>query len=116
MLATRKQTWGEDRVMFFDEQGRLRSLPGSWTDMEPPDVRAPAAANRAFLRADDLMALSALHGEMMRQGNRTIRHQRLASVPVQIWPGCRKTADFANNPPVLLEDAPSRNSVNSFVH
>lgn len=64
MLVTRKQTWGEDRVMFFDEQGRLRSLPTSWTDMEPPDVRTQAAASRAFLRADDLMALSAVIGEI----------------------------------------------------
>ena len=64
MLATRKQNWGEDRVMFFDELGRLRSLPTSWTDMEPPDVRTQTAANRAILRADDLMALSALLGEI----------------------------------------------------
>lgn len=64
MLATRKLNWGEDRVMFFDEHGRLRSLPTSWTDMDPPDVRAQTAANRAFLRADDLMGLSVLLGEI----------------------------------------------------
>jgi hypothetical protein len=28
-MATRKQNWGEDRVMFFDEAGRLRSLLAS---------------------------------------------------------------------------------------
>lgn len=32
VLSTRKQNWGEDRVMFYDAQGRLRSLPASWTD------------------------------------------------------------------------------------
>lgn len=60
MLATRKQNWGEDRVMFFDQQGRLRSLPAAWTDVDPPDARTQAAAGRAYLRADDLLALCAL--------------------------------------------------------
>lgn len=60
MLATRKQNWGEDRVMYFDQQGRLRSLPAAWTDVDPPDARTQAAAGRAYLRADDLLALCAL--------------------------------------------------------
>lgn len=64
MLATRKQNWGEDRVMFFDQQGRLRSLPAAWTSVDPPDVRVQAAAGRAYLRADDLVALGALLSEL----------------------------------------------------
>ncbi len=60
MLATRKQNWGEDRVMYFDPQGRLRSLPAAWTSIDPPDVRVQAAAGRAYLRTDDLAALGAL--------------------------------------------------------
>ncbi|MER8556960.1 Y4bD/Y4pK family protein [Mesorhizobium sp. M1217] len=38
MLSTRKQNWGEDRVMFYDAEGRLRSLLASWTDVGEPDV------------------------------------------------------------------------------
>ena len=64
MLATRKQNWGEDRVMFFDQQGQLRSLPAAWTNVDPPDARTQAAAGRAFLRADDLLTLSALVREI----------------------------------------------------
>lgn len=64
MLATRKQNWGEDRVMFFDQQGRLRSLPAAWTNIDPPDARTQAAAGRACLRADDLLALCALLSEV----------------------------------------------------
>ena len=64
MLATRKQNWGEDRVMFFDAQGRLRSVPAKWTDVDPPDARTEAAAGRAFVRADDLLRLVALIGEI----------------------------------------------------
>lgn len=75
MLATRKQNWGEDRVMFFDPQGQLRSLPAKWTDVDPPDVRTEAAAGRAFLRADDLSTLAALLDEI--KSRRPKRHQRV---------------------------------------
>ncbi|WP_243672584.1 DUF5372 family protein, partial [Paraburkholderia kirstenboschensis] len=34
VLATRKQNWGEDRVMFYDAHGRLRSLLASWTNVD----------------------------------------------------------------------------------
>jgi len=57
MLATRKQTWGEDRVMYFDPQGRVHSLPAAWTDIDPLDTRSEVAAGRAYLRADDLLTL-----------------------------------------------------------
>ena len=60
MLATRKQNWGEDRVMFHDTQGRLRSLLASWTNVDEPDVFTRTAAGRSFLRPDDLAALAAL--------------------------------------------------------
>jgi len=75
VLATRKQNWGEDRVMFFDAQGRLRSLPSTWTDVDPPDARIEAAGGRAFLRADDLVALAGLIGEI--KGGHTKRRQRV---------------------------------------
>ncbi|NDZ15791.1 hypothetical protein C7T35_40075 [Variovorax sp. WS11] len=64
VLATRKQNWGEDRVMFFDAHGQLRSLPAAWTDVDPPDARTDAAAGRSFFRADDLSTLVALVGEI----------------------------------------------------
>lgn len=64
MLATRKKNWGEDRVMFFDAHGQLRSLPAAWTDVDPPDARTEAAAGQSFFRADDLLTLVALVGEI----------------------------------------------------
>jgi hypothetical protein len=64
VLATRKQNWGEDRVMFFDQQGQLRSMPAAWTDVDPPEARIEAGAGRACLRADDLLTLSTLVGEI----------------------------------------------------
>ena len=50
--------------MFYDEQGRLRSLPASWTDVDAPDVVIATSQGRAFLRAADLAVLSALIGEI----------------------------------------------------
>lgn len=66
MLATRKQNWGEDRVMFFDDQGRLRSLLASWTNVDEPDAFIQRSAGRAWLRADDLLRLRALLEEIAK--------------------------------------------------
>lgn len=60
MLATRKQAWGEDRVMFHDADGRLRSLLATWTDVDAPSAFALAAGGRACLRADLLLELREL--------------------------------------------------------
>jgi hypothetical protein len=64
VLATRKQNWGEDRVMFFDEDGHLRSLLAAWTNIDEPDAFTRAAAGRSWLRADDLARLRALVDEV----------------------------------------------------
>jgi hypothetical protein len=72
VLATRKQNWGEDRVMFFDDNGRLRSLLASWTDVDEPDAFTQCSAGRSCLRADDLLHLRALVDEILK-GQRTRR-------------------------------------------
>jgi len=64
VLTTRKQNWGEDRVTFFDEDGHLRSLLASWTNVDEPDAFTRAAAGQAWLRADDLARLRALVDEV----------------------------------------------------
>jgi hypothetical protein len=64
VLATRKLNWGDDRVMFYDDRGRLRSLLASWTDVDEPDVFTQVAAGGSFLRPDDLADLVALIEEI----------------------------------------------------
>lgn len=64
LLSTRKNNWGEDRLMFFDDAGRLRSLQASWTDVDEPDLFTQAAGGRSFLRTDDLAALARLLDEI----------------------------------------------------
>jgi hypothetical protein len=55
-----RQTWGEDRVFFLDEDGTQWSLPVAWTDAAEPDVFVAVAAGRSALRVDDLVALADL--------------------------------------------------------
>jgi hypothetical protein len=52
-----RQTWGEDRVFFFDEDGAQRSLPTGWTDAVAPDALVELAGGRSAFRVADLMAL-----------------------------------------------------------
>ncbi len=62
VLVTRRLNWGEDRVMFFDNHGKLRSMPTSWTSEADHDAFTAASAGRSYFRADDLMRLVALLG------------------------------------------------------
>lgn len=60
VLVTRKGNWGEDRVMYYDRQGRLRSMRTSWTSLADPDLFSQAAQGRSWFRVDDLLQLAAL--------------------------------------------------------
>ena len=52
-----RQNWGEERVYFHSESGRLVSIPASWTDVLPPDPFVVVSAGRALFRMEDLMTL-----------------------------------------------------------
>ena len=54
------QAWGEDRVCFHDEQGRLRTLPATWTSLVEPDPVLTLAAGRCLFRVGDLLRLADL--------------------------------------------------------
>jgi hypothetical protein len=57
-----RQTWGEDRVFFLDEEGTQRSLPVGWTDAAEPDVFVAVAAGRSAFRVEDLLGVVGLIG------------------------------------------------------
>ena len=65
MLSTRRLNWGEDRVMFFDSQGRLRSMLTSWTSLADRDAFAEVSDGRSWLRTDDLLKLRELLDEAL---------------------------------------------------
>jgi Family of unknown function (DUF5372) len=62
-----RQSWGEDRVLFFDGDGVQRSLPRGWTDAADIDPFVALAAGRSPFRVQDLLELvgliAGLHGE-----------------------------------------------------
>ncbi|MGH9247223.1 MAG: DUF5372 family protein [Acidimicrobiales bacterium] len=55
-----RQTWGEHRAFFLDDDGTLKSLPTAWTDAAAPDVFVAVAAGRSPFRAEDLVGLAEL--------------------------------------------------------
>ena len=57
---TRRHTWEQDRVFFFDEEGQMRSLPTGWTDVTGADPFVVVAAGRSAFRVEDLLALATL--------------------------------------------------------
>jgi hypothetical protein len=63
-VADRRTTWGEDRVYFYDETGRLRRMPVDWTNLA---IQAPfevLSAGRSWFRIDDLVQLADLVGRL----------------------------------------------------
>ena len=59
-----RQTWGEDRVSFFDADGVQRSLLRGWTDAGDPDPFVVLAAGRSAFRVEDLVTLVDLVAEL----------------------------------------------------
>ena len=59
MLTRRRNDWGEDRVVYFDAKGRLRSMRTAWTSLAEPDLFARTSAGRSWFRIDDLLRLAA---------------------------------------------------------
>jgi hypothetical protein len=53
--------------MYFDVQGRLRSMLVSWTSLGGGDLFAQASAGRSWWRPDDLLRLAALIAELQQR-------------------------------------------------
>lgn len=59
-FVARRHNWGDDRVFLFTPEGRLHSVPASWTDLATPDPFVTISAGRSFFRVEDLLALGRL--------------------------------------------------------
>ena len=57
IFAGVRQTWGENRVFFLDDEGSQHSMPVGWTDAAEPDVFVAMASGRSAFRVSDLIAL-----------------------------------------------------------
>jgi hypothetical protein len=53
--------------MYYDANGRLRSMLASWTDVAQGDLFTQASAGRSWFRVDDLLRLRVLIDELLKQ-------------------------------------------------
>ena len=70
-LVMYRPCWGEDRVFFHHDDGRLTSIPAPWTSLGAVDPFVWLAAGRAYFRVEDLIAVADLV--------EALNHQSLAS-------------------------------------
>ena len=63
-LVTRKLTWGEDRVFYYDPGGNLKSLMTNVTDVVSMDAFDRISAGRSAFRVDDLLELRSLFDKL----------------------------------------------------
>jgi len=54
-LVAQGREWGEDRVYYRDQNGRMRFLPAGWTNLAAPDPFVVTAAGRAYFHLEDLI-------------------------------------------------------------
>ena len=77
----RRKTWGEDRVYFHDDTGRLRRLPAGWTSVAAASPFEVMSAGRSHFRVEDLLQLVALIARQQagREAAGGAAHKRKAS-------------------------------------
>ena len=56
-MIAHQRNWGEDRVFYYDADGRLKSFLTNVTDMYPMDAFGRVSAGRSAFRLDDLLEL-----------------------------------------------------------
>jgi len=56
--------------MYYDNKGKLRSIPASWTSLDEQDLFARTARGRARFRVDDLLRLCAQVDEIKKRSKR----------------------------------------------
>lgn len=65
---TYRKNWGEERVYFYDSEGRLTALPAAWTDVFSPDPFVAISAGRSSFRVTDLLELVRLVTCLRQEG------------------------------------------------
>ena len=59
-MVSRQRNWGQDRVFYYDPDGRLKSFPANITDLFSIDAFTRISAGRSAFRMDDLLELREL--------------------------------------------------------
>ena len=66
-LVNRRRNWGEDRVFYFDGDGKLSSMLTAWTNLADTDFFLQASNGRSWLRIDDLLNLRRLLTMLLKE-------------------------------------------------
>ena len=75
-----RYNWGEDRVYFHDDDGKLVSIPASWTSLSGRDPFVAVAAGRSEFRLVDLMELADLLSSLVKESRQQHRVGRKRGV------------------------------------
>jgi hypothetical protein len=59
-MVSRQRTWGQERVFYYDPNGRLKSFPANITDLLSIDTFTRISAGRSAFRVNDLSELREL--------------------------------------------------------
>jgi len=59
-MVSRQRSWGQDRVFYYDPDGRLKSFPVNITDLFSIDAFTRVSSGRSAFRVEDLLALREL--------------------------------------------------------
>jgi len=67
-LVSNRWSWGQEWIYFYDDEGRLRSVPVDWTSLCAPDLFIILANGRAKFRPEDLFRLAELIDKISGSG------------------------------------------------
>lgn len=79
-LVDRRNTWGEERVYYHDEMGRLRRLPVAWTSMATVSPFEAFSNGRSHFRVEDLLQLATLIARQLEAQDEATSRAAKASV------------------------------------
>ncbi len=67
-IVSLKQNWGEDRVFYRQEDGRITSIPAFWTSIYEPHPFNVISKGRSVFRFQELLELTRLIEDFMSEG------------------------------------------------
>ncbi len=59
-MVTWRHNWSEDRVYFYDDEEKLRSVPSQWTSLVAEDPAVTMGVESAHFRLAELLELATL--------------------------------------------------------
>jgi len=68
-VVSLRQSWGEDRVFYCQQDGRITSVPACWTSIYEPHPFNVVSNGRSVFRFQELLELIRLTEDFVAEGN-----------------------------------------------